>query len=317
MVRKAINDPSLESHLAVLAPDGVTWFSLGPEGSPIQMRGVLIHGSRMVCQMRANHALSSVETLLLGKGCLCAGLAASLLKDAGSIMLRIDASGPAEGLSAEGMRSERGEISVRGRLFKVPLSEQALTLDSAAKLFGPGALTVTRTEGRSKPFTGSVPLRTGNINKDLTRYFLESEQTRTAIDSGIHFTPDGKPDGAGALLLQALPGAEEKFLAGVESSLAGLPPLGLWFAQGGTRDHLIRSIFGAFGAARTAESDFVFGCPCSRQRFLSHLVSLDSSTIADILENGPWPLETVCHYCSSVYSFSRDEFVRAARQSSK
>ncbi|HWP69131.1 MAG TPA: Hsp33 family molecular chaperone HslO [Rectinemataceae bacterium] len=307
MIRKAINDPALELHLSTLTQDGVTWFSLGQRAAEIQMRGVLIHGSRAICQMRANHDLGPIETMALGKGLLCAGLMAALLKDPGSIMIRIDGTGPAEGFSAEGMRAPGGQINARGRLFRNPFPREALESEAAMDLFGPGALTVTRIDGESKPFVGSVPLRTGSINKDLTHYFFESEQTRTAIDSGIFFTKEGIPHGASALLLQALPGADDAFLAAVEARLSSLPPLGLWFAGGGTRDNLISSIFGEFGPARMAESGFSFDCPCSRERFLGHIASLDKALVRDILENGPWPLETVCHYCSSTYSFDREE----------
>ncbi len=315
MMRKALNDPALERHLSTLAPDGVTWFSLGPSVGAIQMRGVLIHGSRAVCQARANHGLGPLETLLLGKGLLCAGLMAALLKDPGSLMLRIDGAGPAEGMSAEGMRLPSGAVGARGRLFKLPLPPEALAAESTIDLFGPGALTVTRIEGDSKPFVGSVALRTGNLNKDLAWYFYESEQTRTAIDSGVHFSKEGVPYGAGALLLQSLPGADDSFVASAENALASLPPLGLWFSEGGARDGLISAIFGGQGAARiatrTAEAGFAFDCPCSRQRFLDHIARLDRAIVADILERGPWPLETRCHYCSSTYAFSKAELEAA------
>lgn len=311
MIRKALNDPSLEAHLATLSPDGVTFFSMGPRHGEIQMRGVLIHGTRAVNQMRANHSLGPIETMTLGKGLLCSGLMASLLKDPGTIMLRIDGSGPAEGMSAEGMKAPSGSIGARGRLFRNPMPREALEAESSIDLFGPGALTVTRMENDSRPFSGSIPLRTGNINKDLTRYFLESEQTRTAIDSGVYFTEEGRAFGAGALLLQALPGAADDFLAVAESMLTRLPPLGLWFAQGGTRDNLIAAVFGEAGARRTAESGFSFDCPCSRERFLGHMAGLDKAVVADILEKGPWPLETECHYCSSTFSYIKTEFENA------
>ncbi len=311
MIRKALNDPPLEAHCTTLSPDGVTFFSMGPRNGNIEMRGVLIHGTRAVNQMRANHSLGPVETMILGKGLLCSGLMAALLKDPGSIMLRIDGSGSAEGMSAEGIKAPSGSISARGRLFRNPLPSEALDAQSPIDIFGPGALTVTRMEGRSKPFSGSIPLRTGSINKDLTHYFFESEQTRTAIDSGIYFTEQGKAFGAGALLLQALPGADESFLASAESMLSRLPPLGLWFAQGGTRDNLIASLFGELGAQRTAEAGFRFDCPCSRERFLAHMAGLNKAVVADILDKGPWPLETECHYCSSTYSYMKAEFEKA------
>jgi molecular chaperone Hsp33 len=314
MIRKALNDPSLEAHLATLSPDGATFFSMGPRNGDIQMRGILIHGTRTVNQMRANHCLGPIETMTLGKGLLCSGLMASLLKDPGSIMLRIDGSGPAEGMSAEGVKASSGSIAARGRLFRNPLPREALEAESPVDLFGPGALTVTRMGSDSRPFSGSIPLRTGNINKDLTRYFFESEQTRTAIDSGVYFTEQGRAFGAGALLLQALPGAADDFLAAAETMLSRLPPLGLWFAQGGTRDNLIAAVFGEAGARRTAEAGFSFDCSCSRERFLGHMAGLDKAVIADILEKGPWPLETECHYCSSTYSYLKTDFENALAQ---
>lgn len=312
MIRKALNNPSLERHLAGISPDGATWFSMGKRASTPDVRAVLINGTRAVCQMQANHRLGSLETLVLGKGLLGAGLMACLLKDAGTITLRLDGNGPAEGMSADATYIPENGLYVRGRLFSTPLPEIESLTGAITALFGEGALTVTRREGDSSPVIGSVPLRTGSMNKDLTRYFFESEQTRTAIDSGVYFSDDGFPFGAGALLIQALPGADEDFLGKVESHISALPPLGMWFSQGGTRDTLISSLFGNFGARRNREVPVSFYCPCSHDRFLDTIASLDSAALDDILENGPWPLQTQCHYCSSTYSFRKEEIIEAA-----
>jgi molecular chaperone Hsp33 len=161
-------------------------------------------------------------------------------------------------------------------------------------------------EGQGLPFVGSVPLRSGNLNRDLPFYFLESEQTRTAVDLGIYFLEDGRLYGAGALLLQALPGADDSFVSAVEASLSALPPLGLWFSEGGTRENLIKQIFGRFGARTTREAGVNFDCPCGAGRFLDHIAALDSTTVSDILAKGPWPLETTCHYCASTYRFDKE-----------
>ncbi|TXT42129.1 MAG: molecular chaperone Hsp33, partial [Spirochaetes bacterium] len=275
------------------------------------------HASRALNSMRANHGLGAVESAVLGKGLLAAALMAALLKDPGSILLRIDGSGPAEGLSAEAARLPSGSIRLRGRLFVSPFPPQALGAESAEAMFGSGALTVTRMEGQGIPFVGSVPLRSGNLNKDLPYYFLESEQTRTAVDTGIYFIDDGRLYGAGALLLQALPGAEDSFVSAVEAALSALPPLGLWFSQGGTRENLIKQVFGRFGARRTGEGGIDFDCPCSSQRFLDHIAALDRATVSDILANGPWPLETTCHYCASTYRFDKETLEKRLGVASK
>lgn len=326
MILRPLNDPALENSLATLSPDGVTRFVLAPRGAPEAIRGVLINGSRAVCRMRANHALAPVETLVLGRALLCAGLMACGLKDEGSIALRIDGDGPAEGLTAEGRITgpaagapgaaptaepvaTTGVVMVRGHLFKnpIPFPELPERLGSA-DLFGRGALTVTRFAGAAgTPFSGSVTLKGSGIASNLASYYHESEQTRTALDSGIQFDREGRPRGAGALLLQALPGADPDFVGAVEDAMSGLPPLGLWFSQGGTRADFVGSMFGRFGARMTDELGFSFSCPCSRERFGSYLAALDRASLADLAERGPWPVETVCHQCASRYHFERAE----------
>lgn len=313
MIRKALNNPVLERHLASLAPDGVTWFAMGRTNQVFQMRGIFIHGSRAICQMQANHQLDPVETKILGHAFLGSALSAALQKEPGAVMLRIDSTGSAEGMSAEGMKLESGAIHARCRIFHDHLPDAAYALDSTDKIFLPGSMMLTRIEKNGTPVSGSVTLKTGNIARDLSYYYLESEQIRTAIDIGLYFTPEGLPFGAGALLLQALPGADDRFIERIETLLGGLPPLGLWFSQGGTRDNLLMSIFGEAGYVRTGESTFAFECPCSWEKFLDHIVSLDKTTLDDIIENGPWPLETTCHYCSSRYEYSK-EALEAARE---
>lgn len=311
MIRRALNDPSLENALSVMTPDGATYFTVAPPGSPAALRGIILHGTRAIVQLRVNHDLGPIETLLLGKACLCAGLMAAVLKDTGAVSMRIDGDGPADGLSAEGRRSESGTISVRGRLFlnPIPFTVPPETLESAS-LFGRGSLTITRfANDAGRPFSGTVSLGTGGIAKNLVRYFLESEQTKTALDAGIQFDREGRPRGAGALFLQALPGADPEFIAAVEDAMSGLPPLGLWFAEGGTRTEFVRSLYGKFGALVVGESGFRFDCPCSKERFGSYLAALDSKSLHGLAETGPWPVETVCHQCNSVYRFEREEIV--------
>jgi len=313
MVRKALNNPVLERHLAGIAPDGVTWFALGRTSQAFQMRGILIHGTHAICQMRANHQLNPIETKILGQALLGSGLSAALQKEPGTVMLRIDSTGCAEGMSAEGMKLDNSTIHARSRIFHDHLPEAVYALDSTDKIFLPGSMTLTRIEKNGRPVSGSVSLKTGNIAKDLAYYYLESEQIRTAVDIGLHFTPEGLAFGAGALLLQAMPGSDDRFIEQVETMLSGLPPLGLWFSQGGTRDNLLMSIFKEAGFVRTAEGAFAFDCPCSWEKFLEHIISLDTATVDDIIANGPWPLKTTCHYCSSQYEYSK-EAVESARK---
>jgi molecular chaperone Hsp33 len=294
-------DDFIEKRLASLPPDGITVFTLGGG----RVRGELLSGARMVNQMRANHGLGPLETMLLGRAYLCMGLLGATIKGGDKLVLRIDGNGPAEGLSVEAL----SDGSVRGRLFASPIPLPAGNPSlGESELFGQGALTMTRfSEGRPHPFVGTVELKAGTVASDLAAYYLESEQTRTAFDVSIDFDREGRALGCGALFLQALPGADEDFLGRVEDALPLIPKLGPYFAQGGERKPFLERNLRELFPEILDERGVAFACPCSRERFASFLGSASEDLLEDLAANGPWPVETICHNCGSAYHFEKEE----------
>lgn len=302
MIPALIADPALEARFAALPPDGMTIFTLG--GS--SLRGALLHGTRLVNHMRANHGLGPLETLVLGRAYLLAGLLTATIKGGDRLAFRVDGDGPAAGLSVEAA----ADGSVRGYLLRSPIPAESLPADGAlhAALFGAGALTMTRfIEGRTRPFSGTVALGSSGLAKDLARYYLESEQTRTAFDAGIQFDRDGRAVGAGALYLQALPGADPELVGRVEEAMGRLPALGLWFSEGGTRDAFLAELLGPFGPERLGERVVRFNCVCSREGFSAFLKAGKREILAELAATGPWPAEVTCHNCGTAYHFQKAE----------
>jgi molecular chaperone Hsp33 len=301
MIRAPIDDYALKARLASLSPDGITVFTLGGG----RVRGGLLHGTALVNQMRANHALGSLETLALGQACLGAALMGSTLKEGDRMVLRIDGDGPAEGFSVEAWAEGR----VRGRLYRSPIAiEGGPAPSGASPLFGSGTLSVTRfSAGAPQPFVGAVPLKSGSLAQELASYYLESEQTRTAFALDIEFDERGRALGAGGLLLQALPGADEDFLGRVEERLGSIAPLGAHFASAGTPVAFLETELHDLFPEILGEKGAAFDCPCSRERFASFFASARGDLLVDLAERGPWPVETVCHNCGSVYRFPKEE----------
>jgi len=312
MLQAAIDDEELRSMIEALSPDGVTVFTLGgPQGpSGGEARGVLVHGTRMVNHMRANHRLGPPETLLLGRAYLAAALMGATMKGEDSVSIRVSGDGPAEGFSVEGRASGAAPgVSVRGYLFRAPIPlERPLESSDLAPLVGQGSLSVTRfISGAPRPFTGTISLRSGRLAEDLAAYYLESEQTRTAFRLSVRLDAQGRAIGAGGLFLQALPGAGEDFIARAEAALIGLPSLGLWFAEGGTREGAVGSAFGELGAELREEREVRFACGCGRERFASFLAASKAEFLRELSEEGPWPVEAHCHNCGTTYAFGKAE----------
>jgi redox-regulated HSP33 family molecular chaperone len=183
------------------------------------VRGAILHGTRMVNEMRANHGLGILETLTLGRAYLGVGLMAADLKGSDRLSLQINCSGPIKGLSVEG--NAFGEV--RGYLKRVPIPIDRPVEDfNLSSFFGAGLLSVTRhLESAKQPFTGQVELRYGNIAQDLAYYYTTSEQKPSAFNLGIRFDRDGEVTGAGGLRLQAMPQADEQLAASSRRSCSG------------------------------------------------------------------------------------------------
>jgi len=305
-------DPTLLLHLDGLEPDGLHLFTLGsPEGPPGgELRGALVNASRLVNQARANHGLGILEAFVLGQAEVAAALLSATLKGDDSLSLRLDCEGPVHGWSVEARRGEAGN-SVRGYLFRdsISLAEPPERLDTAP-LVGAGTLTLTRfIAGSPRPFSGTVSLRSGRLAEDLAGLFKDSEQTSTAFVLGIHFDREGRVAGAGGLFLQALPGATEALAERAEILLGGLPPIGRHFAEGGKAGTYLAAQFGALGYEGRGRHPVAFECGCERGRFAAFMANTQGGLLEDLVENGPWPVEAVCHQCGSAYHWSREEMV--------
>jgi molecular chaperone Hsp33 len=298
MIEVPISDPVLLDRFSTMHPDGMTIFLLGKG----ELRGAFFHGTRFVNRLRAQHNLGLLETMVLGQASLAGALLIPTMKGRDRAILRYDTNGPAAGFSVEANSAG----TVRGFLLQDPIPvEQAPANWDLAPYFGDGTLTVIRfPEGACEPVSGTVEIKHRNIARDLTEYFLASEQTQTAINTGIQYDREGRVAGAGALYLQTMPGADPDLVVAAERAFAAAPSLGTWFAEGGDREDIIFGLFRGMNPVVALERDIRFDCPCSREKFTAHLKSLDRKELTDMAENGPEPIEVVCHNCGSVYTWS-------------
>jgi molecular chaperone Hsp33 len=65
------------------------------------IRGALIYSTKLVNEMRANHELGILETMILGYGYIGALLLSSNLKGSERLVLEITCDGPLRGMSVE------------------------------------------------------------------------------------------------------------------------------------------------------------------------------------------------------------------------
>ena len=269
------------------------------------IRGVIMNGTRMVNEMRANHELGILETLVLGRAYLGIGLMSSDLKSNDRVSLKIDCSGPIKGLVVEA--NAFGEV--RGFLKRVPIPiDKPMESFDLSPFFGAGFLSVTKSiEDAKQPFTGQVMLKYGNIAKDLANYYLKSEQVPTAFNLSIKFDTDGQVTGAGGLFLQAMPQADDDLADSMEARVKSLPSLGEVFTGEEDPQALVTTAFKDYSPRFLANHRIEFMCHCNQERVRSLLTMLPIDELKDIRDNGPFPVEINCHYCNTPYQFEKED----------
>lgn len=301
MIIKAIDNPKIIDHLNSVSPDKGKIFLL--ENGTV--RGSLLHGTKMINQMRVNHNLGILETLALGHAYIGTGLLTSMIKGNDRIGMMIECGGPIKGISTEAS----ADGGIRGYLLNNPIPiETPLESFDLSPFFGPGFLNITKyIEGAKQPFSGQVMLNYGNIAQDLALYFHTSEQIKTLFSISIKFDKEGDVIGAGGLFLQELPGADDEVLGALEDRVNQMPSIGLYFSEKGRVDDLISETFKDYSPHIIAGKNVAFTCSCSKEKFGSFLSSLKGEEKEKIMKEGPFPLITTCHNCGTDYEFTRDE----------
>jgi molecular chaperone Hsp33 len=301
MIKKKPYGKTLKEQLKAGAKDRLHNFLLA-DGA---VRGVIMHGTRMVNEMRANHELGILETLVLGRAYLGVGLMSADLKSVDRISLKIDCAGPIKGLVVEA--NAFGEV--RGFLKQVPIPiGNPMENYDLSPFFGDGFLEVTKhLEDAKQPFTGKIALEYGNIALDLANYYLTSEQIPTAFNLSIKFDRQGIVTGAGGLGLQAMPDAADDLIADLEQRMHNLPSLGEKFSDNQDPESLVGDVFKKQSPQFLANRRIEFMCHCNRKRLQKYLTMLPPEDIRDIRKNGPFPLEMRCHLCNTAYEFSKTD----------
>ncbi len=300
MIKKDIFDRDIKAQFQASAKDKMYRFMMAGD----RIKGAVVHATRMVNEMRANHEFGPLETLVLGQAYMAAILMTSGLKGKERLGLAIGCSGPIKGLNVEA--NVFGEV--RGFLKTGHIQvENPGQVKGLSSLFGAGLLTVTKyLEGAARPYSGQVAMEYGSIAEDLANYFLISEQIPTGFKLSLDFDENEQVRGAGGIFLQAMPGADPDDTARAEKVLQKIDSLGQAFADGEEPEALVTREFSDLKPRLLDSSRVEFFCRCSLEKMAGYLKGLPEQEKKEILEQETFPIEVRCHNCNSAYRFTRE-----------
>jgi molecular chaperone Hsp33 len=172
---------------------------------------------------------------------------------------------------------------------------------------GKGILAVVRYQpGWREPYTGIVPIVSGEIAEDLSHYLAESEQTPSALGVGVFVASDQSVAAAGGYLVQALPGADESVLTRLERTVQSLPSPTELVRAGLGADEIADRLLEGIGSRGRQRSHPEFHCACDLERIrraVSLLGRAETRAIAETRER----LQVRCEFCATEYVLEPDE----------
>lgn len=173
------------------------------------------------------------------------------------------------------------------------------------KAVGDGWLQVTKDLGLKQPYTGEVPIVSGEIAEDFAYYLTKSEQIPSAVGLSVFVNPNNTIGEAGGFMLQALPGASDELINQTIERINNLPALSTAFLDGMTPEDLAKKILG--DDCKILEKDPVaFKCDCSKEKYAGILASLSRKELTEMI-NKDHGAELTCNFCGNKYQYSENE----------
>ncbi len=260
----------------------------------------------IVAEAERIHGTSAVVTAALGRLLTAGSMMGNMLKGKDdTITLKVAGDGPTGSLIV--VSDFNGDVRgyVQNPIVEIPLNNKG-KLDVGGAVGTNGLLYVLKDLGLKEPFSGSVPLVSGEIAEDITSYYALSEQIPTVCALGVLVNPDLTVRAAGGYIIQLLPAAGDDTIEKLEKSISDIKAVTTMLDSGMTPEEIIKTALKEFSVEVLYEQEIYYKCNCSRDRVSKALISLGREELESMAEELP-EVSVNCHFCDKVYTFTKNE----------
>jgi molecular chaperone Hsp33 len=276
-------------------------------GTVSLVAGVTTH---LVREARERHDLAPTASAAVGRLLTAAALLGTSLSGRERLTLQVRGDGPLGGVTADawstGTHAIGARAYARNRAADVPLNSRGKF--DVARVVGKGKLQVTKSYEVGQPYSGIVPLVSGEIGDDVAAYFANSEQIPSIVALGVLADPRGIR-AAGGVIAQVMPGADESTIAKLEAAAAAMPPVTTQIVDGADANALLHAVAGELDLKIFDTYHVKFDCRCTREKVETALLGLGKDELAKIAREQD-ETEATCDFCGERYVLSADD-VRA------
>lgn len=282
-----------------------------------KVRGFFATTKEMVEVARQIHDTTPVATAALGRTMTAASIMGIMLKNDDDIVtIHIKGDGLLKGIVV----TADSKANVKGYVYQphVDLPLNANGKLDVGRAIGEGSLSVLKDIGLKEPYTGQVPLQTGEIAEDLSYYFAKSEQIPTVVGLGVLVDRDISVKQSGGFIIQLMPNAGEEVRNVLETKLKPIKGITQMLDEGMTPEDICDLILGELNPKILDKVYPQFYCNCSQDRVEKALISIGLKDLEEILKKDK-KATLQCHFCNKEYHFdesSLESIISSLKQNS-
>lgn len=272
-----------------------------------------IDGTDIAARIEEINKSSAVCTAALGRLALGTSLMGFGLKNPeDTLTARIDGGGPIGIMIAVSDSYGNVKAYMSNPAVELPLNDRG-KLDVGGAVGRDGTLTVIKDMGLKEPYSGQVPLVSGEIAEDITQYLAESEQTPGACALGVLIDTDLSVKCAGGFLLQVLPFAPDEVIDRIEQNMKKITSVTALLEQGMTAEEIAKLPLEGLEPDVLDDFEVNYVCDCSRERTERMLISLGRDDLRDLARDEV--TEVSCNFCDKKYRFTSEEILALMKES--
>lgn len=279
-----------------------------------QIRAFAAYTKDVVEEARRRHNTSPTATVALGQ-LLTAGtmMGAMMKNDTDILTLQIRCDGPLGDLTV----TADNQGNVKGYAVHpdvdVPVKNGQINVADALDL---GVLNVIKDMGLKEPYVGQTILETSEIAKDLTYYYMNSEQVPSSVGLGVLMNKDNTVKCAGGFIIQLMPFAEDATIDKLEENLKNVTSVTELLDHGCTPEGLLEALLGNLGIEVLDTLPTQFHCNCSKERVEKAVASVGREDLQAMINDGE-DIEVKCDFCNSTYKYTVDELKEILKESNE